>query len=46
MYLARVVKSGKPMHLQVAYPFYTVAKTTFLNFCKQVMNNLVTIFLW
>lgn len=43
MYLSKV---GKPLYLQLVNPFYTVDKTTFIQFCDQVMDNLVTLLLW
>ncbi|CAL8127999.1 unnamed protein product [Orchesella dallaii] len=45
-FLRKSAESCDTFHIQVAYPFYTVDKGTFVNFCSQVQDYAITLLLW
>jgi len=45
-FLAKFAKSCDTFYVQVAYPFYTVHRETFLLFCSQVCDYSITLLLW
>ncbi|CAL8112355.1 unnamed protein product [Orchesella dallaii] len=44
--LKKFAKSCDTLYVQVAYPFYTVHRETFLLFCSQVADYTITLLLW
>ncbi|CAL8127991.1 unnamed protein product [Orchesella dallaii] len=45
-FLAKFGNSCTPFYIQVVYPFYTVHKETFADFCSQAIDYTITLLLW
>ncbi|CAL8146191.1 unnamed protein product [Orchesella dallaii] len=44
--LAKFARSCDTFFIQVVYPFYTIRRETFLLFCGQVVDYVITLLLW
>ncbi|CAL8146197.1 unnamed protein product [Orchesella dallaii] len=44
--IAKFAKSADTFYIQVAHPFYSVDRETFIQFFDQVVDNVITLLLW
>jgi len=43
---SKFVKSCKTLYLQQAYPYFTIHKGTFFEFCNEAVDKTITLLLW